>query len=114
MFGVVLTLAVVVAMLKTAVPCCRVILQTTLPLPVVVSRTKLIFTVEPRANEVAGCPALLTVWAVLLSAAWLIVNVPPVPAETANTAVATLLLVSIAVIVWLPDRPAGIVMKAKN
>lgn len=59
--GVVLMLAVVVAMLKTAVPCCRVIRQTTLPLPDVESRTKVIFAVDPRANDVAGCPALLTV-----------------------------------------------------
>lgn len=49
----------------------------------------------------------------LLSAAWLIIT-PLDPVETVNTAVAMLLLVSIAVIVWLPDRPAGIVMKAKN
>jgi hypothetical protein len=59
--GVVLMLAVVVAMLNTAVPCCRVIRQTTLPLPLVESRTKLIFAVDPRANDVVGCPALFCV-----------------------------------------------------
>jgi len=107
--GVVLMLAVVVAMLYTAVPCCRVIRHTTEPLPVVVSSTKLNFTEDPRGNDVAGDPALFSVWAVLLNAAWLTVNVAPLPAVTVNVAVPMLLLVSIAVIVWLPDRTAGIV-----
>lgn len=107
--GVVLMLAVVVAMLYTAVPCCRVILHTTEPLPVVVSSTKLNFTEDPRGNDVAGAPALFSVWAVLLKAAWFTVNPVAPPVVTLNVTVPTLLLVSIAVIVWLPDRPAGIV-----
>jgi len=106
--GVVLMLAVVVAMLYTAVPCCRVIRHTTEPLPVVVSSTKLNFTEDPRGNDVAGAPALFSVWAVLLNAAWLMVNPVGPPDVTVNVAVPTLLLESVADTVMAPDRPVGI------
>lgn len=68
---------------------------------------------DPRANDVAGCPALFSVWAVVLRAVWstmIPVDVPPI----ANMAVATLLLESITVIVWFPERAAGIVTYAMN
>lgn len=94
-------------------PCCRVIRHTTLPLPSVVSRTKLNCTVAGRANEVVAFPALFSVWAELLSAAWLTVNVAP-PVVTVKVAVAMLLLESITVITWLPVRPAGTVAYRMN
>ena len=94
-------------------PCCRVTRHTTLPLPLVESRTKFIFTVDPRANDVTGCPALFTVWAVVLRAVWSTM-IPVVVPPTANMAVATLLLESITVTVWFPERPAGIVKYAMN
>jgi len=55
--GVELMLAGALTTVKTAVPCCKVSRVTTLPLPLVESSTKLIFIVDPRANEDAACPA---------------------------------------------------------
>lgn len=68
---------------------------------------------DPRANEFVACPALFSVWAVLLSDVWsttIPADVPP----TVNTAVATLLLESITVTVWFPERPVGIVTNTRN
>jgi hypothetical protein len=73
----------------------------------VLCRTKLTFTVDPEAKLVATCPAPFSVCALLDIAAWLKVNGLVVP--TVSVAVAALLLVSIALTVTLPDRPAGTV-----
>jgi len=88
--------------------------HTTVPLPDSESRTKFTLTVVPvvpRANVVVACPALFTVVAVVLSPVWSTTGpFGPPPEVTVNTAVATLLLVSMTVIVWFPDRPVGMLM----
>lgn len=82
---------------------------TTLPLPLVLCRTKLTLTVDPDVKVVVGCPAAFCVCALLDIAAWLTTNPVP-PVVIAMIAVPTLLLLSVAVTVTLPERPVGTIM----
>lgn len=77
-------------------------------MPVVLCRTKLTLTVEPDVNDVVAVPALLRVWAVLLSVDVLTITLElPV---TEYVAVPTLLSESNALIVTLPEIVVGSVM----
>ncbi len=75
----VLIAAGALAKLYTFAPCWKVTAHTTLPLPVLLCRTKLTLTVDPCAKVVVACPAAFVVCAVLLITAWLGVTplVPP-------------------------------------
>jgi len=74
---------------------------------------KLTFTVDPDVKVVVTCPAPLSVCALLDNVDWLTMN-PPVPVVIVRYAVATLLLVSVAVSVTFPDMPAGTEMYPMN
>lgn len=77
-------------------------------------RTKLALTVDPAAKVVVAVPEGVVVCAVLVMVVWLGTAVPPACVETSKYAVPTLLLVSLAVTVTLPERPCGTVTYAMN
>jgi hypothetical protein len=74
---------------------------------------KLTFTVDPEVKVVVTCPAPFCVCALLDSVDWLTV-IPVDPVVIVRNAVATLLLVSVAVSVTFPDMPAGTEMYPMN
>lgn len=82
---------------------------TTLPLPILLCRTKLTLTVDPDVKVVDGCPAAFCVCALLDIAAWLTM-IPADPVLTVRTSVPTLLLLSVAVTLTSPERPVGTTM----
>jgi len=85
---------------------------TTSRLPLVLCSMKPALTVEPAVNVVVAVPEVVVVCAVLVIVVWL---GTPVPLEVVvKVAVPTLLLLSVAVTVTSPDKPAGIVMYVMN
>jgi len=85
------------------------ILKMTVPLPLVAPRLKLTLTEAPGANVDAAVPLEVCVAAVLLSVVVSTVGAVSAPV-TVNVALAALFCKSVAVIVWVPDRPAGMAM----
>jgi len=70
---------------------------------------KLALTVEPAVKVVVAVPWGVVVCAVLVIVVWFGTPVPLDP-PTVRVAVPTLLLLSVAVTVTFPDKPAGTVM----
>jgi len=86
------------------------ILKMTVPLPLVAPRLKLTFTAVPRANDVADVPLEVSVAAEALSVVVSTVGAVGLTDVTVKLWLAALFCKSVTVIVWVPDRPAGMAM----